>query len=46
MTEPWQHFYQSQRLRLSYWVWGSAEKPPLLSRPFALVGSLCGGVRG
>ena len=30
MAEPWQHFYQSQRLRLSYWVWGDADKPPLL----------------
>jgi len=30
VSEPWQHFYQSQRLRLSYWVWGSAEKPPLI----------------
>ncbi len=30
MAEPWQHFYQSQRLRLSYWVWGDAGKPPLL----------------
>lgn len=30
MAEPWQHFYQSQRLRLSYWVWGDADNPPLL----------------
>ena len=30
MAEPWQHFYQSQRLRLSYWAWGDAAKPPLL----------------
>ncbi|MFA7250297.1 MAG: alpha/beta hydrolase [Dehalococcoidia bacterium] len=30
MPEPWQHFYQSQRLRLAYWVWGDADKPPLL----------------
>lgn len=30
MAEPWQHFYQSQRLRLAYWVWGDAGKPPLL----------------
>ena len=30
MAEPWQHFYQSQRLRLAYWVWGDADKPPLL----------------
>ena len=30
MSEPWQHFFQSQRLRLSYWVWGDADKPPLL----------------
>ncbi len=30
MAEPWQHFYQSQRLRLAYWVWGNADKPPLL----------------
>ncbi len=30
MAEPWQHFYQSQRLRLAYWTWGSAESPPLI----------------
>ena len=30
MADPWQHFYQAQRLRLAYWVWGSAEKPPLI----------------
>lgn len=30
MTEPWQHFYQSQGLRLTYWVWGEADKPPLI----------------
>lgn len=30
MTEPWQHFYQSQRLRLSYWTWGDAAHPPLI----------------
>lgn len=30
MAEPWQHFYQSQRLRLSYWTWGAADAPPLL----------------
>lgn len=30
MVEPWQHFYQSQRLRLAYWAWGDADKPPLL----------------
>lgn len=30
MAEPWQHFYQSERLRLSYWVWGASDKPPLL----------------
>lgn len=28
--EPWQHFYQSQRLRLSYWTWGDASRPPLV----------------
>ncbi|GMU39758.1 MAG: alpha/beta hydrolase [Chloroflexota bacterium] len=30
MSEPWQHFYQSQRLRLAYWTWGSAANPPLI----------------
>ena len=30
MAEPTQHFFQSQRLRLSYWEWGSADRPPLL----------------
>lgn len=30
MSEPWQHFYQSQRLKLSYWTWGEANKPPLI----------------
>ena len=30
MAEPWQHFYQSQRLRLSYWTWGAADAPPLV----------------
>ena len=30
MTGPEQHFYESQRLRLSYWVWGRPSNPPLL----------------
>ncbi|MEX1022899.1 MAG: alpha/beta hydrolase [Dehalococcoidia bacterium] len=30
MSEPWQHYYQSQRLKLSYWTWGDASKPPLV----------------
>lgn len=30
MSEPWQHYYQSQRLKLSYWTWGEANKPPLI----------------
>jgi pimeloyl-ACP methyl ester carboxylesterase len=30
VPEPWQHYYQSQRLRLSYWTWGDAENPPLI----------------
>jgi pimeloyl-ACP methyl ester carboxylesterase len=30
MSEPWQHFVQSQRLKLSYWTWGSANHPPLI----------------
>jgi pimeloyl-ACP methyl ester carboxylesterase len=30
VSEPWQHFYQSQRLRLSYWTWGPATHPPLV----------------
>ena len=28
--EPTQHFFESQRLRLSYWTWGDPEAPPLL----------------
>ncbi len=30
MSEPWQHFLQSQRLKLSYWTWGDAANPPLI----------------
>ncbi len=30
MTEPRQQFYQSQRLRLSYWAWGADDAPPLV----------------
>ncbi|MDA1010032.1 MAG: alpha/beta hydrolase [Chloroflexi bacterium] len=30
LSEPWQHYYQSQRLRLSYWTWGDAANPPLV----------------
>ena len=30
MSDPWQHFLQSQRLKLSYWTWGDAAKPPLI----------------
>jgi pimeloyl-ACP methyl ester carboxylesterase len=30
VSEPWQHYYQSQRLKLSYWTWGEASKPPLI----------------
>ncbi|MDG1839465.1 MAG: alpha/beta hydrolase [Dehalococcoidia bacterium] len=30
MCQPWQHFYNSQRLKLSYWSWGSDENPPLI----------------
>ena len=30
MSEPWQHFVQSQRLKLSYWTWGDAANPPLI----------------
>ncbi len=30
MSEPWQHFVQSQRLKLSYWTWGDPAKPPLI----------------
>ena len=25
-----QHFYDSQRLRLAYWAWGSPANPPLI----------------
>ncbi len=30
MPEPWQHYFQSQRLKLSYWTWGDAANPPLI----------------
>ena len=30
VSEPWQHYYQSQRLKLAYWTWGDASKPPLV----------------
>ena len=30
MAEPTQHFFQSQRLRLSYWDWGNEGAPPLV----------------
>ncbi len=30
MSEPWQHFVQSQRLRLSYWSWGDRDRKPLI----------------
>ncbi len=30
MAEPAQHFYESQRLRLAYWAWGSEANPPLI----------------
>lgn len=30
MAEPRQEFYQSQRLRLSYWIWGADDAPPLV----------------
>src|SRR5262245_37926997 len=29
VTEPQQRFYESQRLRLSYWTWGEDSRPPL-----------------
>lgn len=30
MAEPSQQFYQSQRLRLAYWAWGTPDHPPLI----------------
>ncbi len=30
MSEPWQHYFRSQRLQLSYWTWGSNENPPMI----------------
>lgn len=30
MAEPTQHFFQSQRLRLSYWDWGNEDAPPVV----------------
>ncbi len=30
MTEPTHHTFSSQRLRLRYWAWGDAARPPLI----------------
>lgn len=30
MAEPSQHFYESQRLRLSYWAWGDPARQPMI----------------
>ena len=30
MSEPAQHFFKSQRLRLSYWTWGDPGQPTLM----------------
>ncbi len=30
MTEPKQHFIESQRLKLAYWAWGEKSHPPLI----------------
>ena len=30
MSEPVQHFFESQRLRLAYWAWGDEANPPLV----------------
>jgi pimeloyl-ACP methyl ester carboxylesterase len=30
VTAPQQHFYESQRLRLSYWTWGDPSRPIVL----------------
>jgi pimeloyl-ACP methyl ester carboxylesterase len=30
MSEPQQHFFESQRLKLNYWTWGDEAKPPLI----------------
>ncbi len=30
MSEPEQHFFRSQRLKLCYWSWGDRERPPLI----------------
>ena len=30
MSEPTQHFFESQRLRIAYWDWGNADAPPLV----------------
>lgn len=30
MTKPTQHFFESQRLRLSCWAWGRRDRPPLI----------------
>lgn len=33
MTQPTQHFFESQRLRLSYWSWGAVADPGDESQP-------------
>jgi len=30
MSEPWQHYFHSQRLKLSYWTWGDPSHQPLI----------------
>tara|TARA_Y100000588_G_scaffold392081_1_gene502737 strand:+ start:501 stop:1373 length:873 start_codon:yes stop_codon:yes gene_type:complete len=30
MSEPKQHYFQSQRLKINYWTWGDTTKPPMI----------------
>ena len=30
MSQPQQHFLESQRRRLAYWAWGEPDRPPLI----------------
>ena len=35
-SEPRSEYYESQRMRMHYAVWGNGDKPPLLERSSAV----------
>ena len=45
-SEPTQHFFESQRLRLAYWSWGDLDAPPLIRAFLAEHGAAASGRRG